>query len=345
MQEFLKDESQRLARSWMRHDQNWLGGYLVAGVEDPRINLQSILTRHFLTRALTGDQFSELMREECRFGAAINWLCDLARRAGESDDLTIVRHCLGRGADNAEGIEIPAFVAHAFRTLPRPLAEMVIPNYVESFLAGSHPSTGLTEFDQPSLDTFISLWRAILAADQPAIAQGATPKVVEVACGSANDYRFMDQCGLAKCIRYTGFDLCDKNIANARALFPTVDFRAGNAFEIPAVDREFDLCCAQDLFEHLSLEALPVAITEVCRVTRLGLCLGFFNLDEIPDHVARPVDEYHWNTLSLARLKEHFLRAGFSTQVIHVGTFLWREFGCGHTHNPNAYTLLLSRDR
>src|SRR5262249_28346975 len=43
----LKQETESLARSWARHESAWLRDYLVAGVEDPRINLQSILSRHF----------------------------------------------------------------------------------------------------------------------------------------------------------------------------------------------------------------------------------------------------------------------------------------------------------
>jgi len=68
----------------MRHDAAWLEDYLVASVEDPRLNLQSILTRHFLVTALTGDRFVALMEQEYRFAAAMNWLKTFAERAGRS---------------------------------------------------------------------------------------------------------------------------------------------------------------------------------------------------------------------------------------------------------------------
>jgi hypothetical protein len=45
----------------MQHDAGMLRDYLVAGVEDPRLNLQSVLSRHFLARALTGERFRALM--------------------------------------------------------------------------------------------------------------------------------------------------------------------------------------------------------------------------------------------------------------------------------------------
>jgi len=85
----------KLARSWMRHDAAWLEDYLVASVEDPRLNLQSILTRHFLVTALTGDRFVALMEQEYRFAAGrMNWLKTFAERAGAPEDFASVLHAL-----------------------------------------------------------------------------------------------------------------------------------------------------------------------------------------------------------------------------------------------------------
>ena len=42
---------------------------------------------------------------------------------------------------------------------------------------------------------------------------------VLAACGSANDYRFLHSCGVADFLDYTGYDLCAKNIQNARGIF------------------------------------------------------------------------------------------------------------------------------
>jgi hypothetical protein len=137
-------------------------------------------------------------------------------------------------------------------------------------------------------------------------------------------------------------DLCSKNVENARHLFPGVRFQLGNVFEIDACNRAFDLCFVHDLFEHLSPAGLLVAVREVCRVTLRGICVGFFNLDEIPENLIRPFEEYHWNTLSLSRLKELFASHGFTGHIVHVGTFLRQHFGA-ETHNPNAYTFLLWR--
>ena len=103
----LQEESDKLARSWMQHDAGMLRDYLVAGVEDPRLNVQSVLSRHFLAHALTGERFSALMEQEIRFAAAMNWLTALAGRLRDAEELELVLYALRRGADNAEGIEIP----------------------------------------------------------------------------------------------------------------------------------------------------------------------------------------------------------------------------------------------
>lgn len=61
VEEHLRLETERLTRSWMRHGRNTLRNYLVQDVQDPRINVQSILTRHFLIEYLFGSEFEPLM--------------------------------------------------------------------------------------------------------------------------------------------------------------------------------------------------------------------------------------------------------------------------------------------
>jgi SAM-dependent methyltransferase len=341
----LKAESDRLTRSWLRCDTGVLSDYLISGVEDPRINLQSVLTRHFLARALSAERFSPLMDEEYRFAAAMNWLTGLCGRLHDAEELELVLHALKRGADNVEGIEIPHFIVQTYAALPAAASGLTMSNYIQTFLSGTQFVGGRPIPHEPSLETFRQLWNQALG-EAVSIPQLSTlnPQplsVLEPACGSANDYRFLDAYGLAGLVSYTGFDLCAKNIENARALFPGVRFEAGNVFEIAAPDKAFDLCFVQDLFEHLSPAGIKAAVREVCRVTREGLCIGFFNMDEIRDHRVLPVDEYHWNLLSMRLIKELFAACGFVAQVLHVGTFLRRQVGCEQTHNQNAYTFLL----
>jgi len=169
--------------------------------------------------------------------------------------------------------------------------------------------------------------------------------LLEAACGSANDYRFLRAYGLAPHFDYTGFDLCQKNVDNAQALFPGVRFRLGNVFEIEASAEQFHLSFTNDLFEHLSEEGIETAARELCRVTRWSIAVGFFSMDDIRDHVMRAVDEYHWNTLSLKRMKGLFAENGFQAQVIHIGSFLKERTGCPWTHNPSAHTFILHREK
>jgi SAM-dependent methyltransferase len=350
MGESLKTESERLARSWLRHDSAWLRDYLVSGVEDPRINLQSIFTRHFLIRAFSGEQFRDLMEHEYRFGAIMNWLNRLARDASEAEEFEIVLGALRRRLDNAEGIAIPRFVLQAFGSLPLALDGRTIPNYIESFLKGTKLVERKPRPDLASLEAFYRLWSETLntpgrdSPDPKSKANSSRLSVLEPGCGSANDYRFLHAFGIARFLDYVGFDLCSKNVENARDLFPGIRFDLGNIFEIAANDNQFDYSFVHDLFEHLSPEGLNVAIRELCRVTRFGICANFFNMDEMPEHSIQPVEEYYWNKLSLARVKELFLEDGFNGQVVHVGTFLRQHVGYAESHNPNAYTFFLWRE-
>ena len=343
MNEELLLETEKLTRSWVRHESAWLRDYLIAGVEDPRINLQSILSRHFLIRKLFPDRFELLMNHEYRFAAVLDWLLREANQPGDSETKAVILDALRKNSDNAEGLEIPGFVLQTFASLPAATDGCAVPNYLEAFLNAPGPSNQKAS-DSP-LNTFSAIWTTALGSEMAALAQTQDPialTLLEPACGSANDYRFLHDYGLARFFEYFGFDLCVRNIENARALFPEVRFETGNVFEISSPSKAFDLCIIHDLFEHLSLSGLDRAVQEVCRVTRTGICVGFFQMDEIPDHIVRPVDDYHWNLLSLARMKALFASHGFVAQAIHIGTFLSCHTGCQQTHNPNAYTILLS---
>ena len=313
-----------------------LGTYLVSGVEDPRINIQSILTRHFLVGVLFGERFAALRYEELRFGTAMNWLLPYLRQGPIAEEIAALVHALKNGAENAEGLEIPPYVLKAFQALPRVADGVTIPSYIEEALTGYLPAL---EAADSARNVFADRWAALLAKEQ-----APTISVVEPACGSANDYRFLKTFGLAKFLDYTGFDLCEKNIHNARAMFPEADFVVGNVLGIDFDENRFDYCIVHDLLEHLSLAAMEQAVNEMCRVTHNGICAGFFQMDEIRDHVARPVDDYHVNLLSMEKLRDGFESRGCVVEVIHIATFLRMCLNCAHTHNPNAYTFYVGFD-
>ena len=329
VEERFKLETEGLVRSWAQYDRDTLGDYLVRDVEDPRINVQSILTRHFLIERLFGEEFADLMEHELRFGLVINWLLKLLKKSVSARQLQAVLDALVAGEDEAEGWKVPRYISETFATL-------ALPNYICDLLNWAPVETTNVPIPEYLMSTFQTIWREVLEGEQP-----RRISVLEPACGSANDYRFIEAFGIARLLDYTGFDLCEKNIFNAKQMFPHTRFEVGNALKINAPDNAFDYCFVHDLFEHLSIEAMEVAIAEVCRVTRQDVCVGFFNMYDGDQHVVKNIDDYHWNKLSMSRTKVIFERHASVAEVIHIDTFLTSQFGYGDTHNKGAYTFII----
>ena len=335
MEERLEKETAGLMRSWMRHDRGFLRDYLVVDVEDPRINVQSILMRHFLIERITNGGWTALREQELRFGMVMNWLLKLAKGSLDAEERHLVLDALMDGEAQAEGQTIPDYVTEAFASLPTQADGLTAPDYITGGLIRAVGQTRKALLPEDILVSFENLWQRALSS--PAARR---LEVLEAGCGSANDYRFLDTFGLAGWIDYLGFDLCDKNIRNAQALFEKVRFEVGNILEIDATDKSFDVSFAHDLLEHLSIEAMEVAITELCRVTRQDIYIGFFNMSESQEHAVNPIDDYHWNNLSKNRTKEIFERCGSTVEVIHIGSLLQSRFGCTDTHNVGAYAFI-----
>jgi len=182
---------------------------------------------------------------------------------------------------------------------------------------------------------FMDRWRAELAD----LTSGRI-SVLEPACGSANDYRYMAQCGLSDHLDYRGFDLTAANIANAQVAHPDADFRIGDVLDIDAADAAFDWVVVHDLFEHLSPAACERAISEVCRVSRSGVLVSFFHMADIPDHIVTPLRNYYRNRLSLDRTREAFLAHCRSVDAIHISRLAADEFGLKRYYNSLAYTFI-----
>lgn len=331
LEDRFKLETEQLKKCWMRHNCKILRDYLVKDVEDPRINLQSILTRHFLLRQLFGKQFDDLMEHELRFSLVMNWFLRLLKKQVRIGHLQAILDALLAGEEEAEGLQIPSYVSETF-------AVLALPNYICDLLNWSPGETVDVPIPAYLLSTFQTIWHEVLAGEH-----AQCISVLEPACGSANDYRFIDAFGVGRLLDYTGFDLCEKNIRNAVQMFPDVRFKVGNVLEINAGDKTFDYCFVHDLFEHLSIEAMETAIGQICRVTWRGICVGFFNMYEGDRHLVKVIGDYHWNTLSVTRVKALFERHGFIVRAIHIATFLASTFGCQDTHNKGAYTFLIHR--
>jgi ubiquinone/menaquinone biosynthesis C-methylase UbiE len=165
-------------------------------------------------------------------------------------------------------------------------------------------------------------------------------RVLEFACGSANDYRFFDSYGIARFLDYTGVDLTQANIDNARSRFPGVQFEVGNVIDLPYPDRSYDYVVVSDLFEHLSLEAMGQAVGEAARLAGRGVVFTFFNMADVPEHEVRPKGSYYWNLLSAPLIRARLAQDFDTVTAIHVRTFLRDEFGYQQSYNKKAWTLI-----
>ncbi|MEC9130622.1 MAG: hypothetical protein VYE02_04530, partial [Verrucomicrobiota bacterium] len=76
----LQEESDALREAWMRHEETFLGDYLVSEVEDPRIHFPSLLTRGMLLETLVPGKQRDLIWQEYRFGLCMSFLQKVARQ-------------------------------------------------------------------------------------------------------------------------------------------------------------------------------------------------------------------------------------------------------------------------
>ena len=329
-------ESNRLRAAWMRHDSEVLDHYLVTDVEDPRINLQSIISRSFLIDTIWPNEFTGLIREEFRFSICLNFILKVLRNKHLRIKRESVLDALTDGRKTCGDVRIPSYLRRCFDLLS--CEKQDLPDYVsDALIAPLLDEKGW--LPDSVLSTFEQIWRCVLCHRE-----ANSISVLEPACGSANDYRYLDSYGMSEFLEYTGFDICDKNIANARRRFPRVRFEIGNIIDIdiPIKDNSYDFLFVHDLFEHLSPAALDIALTEISRVTRKQACLSFFNMADIDEHIIEPAGLYHWNTLSLNKVREVLMNSACDIDAIHIDTFLKDNYDCDDYHNKKAYTLIVS---
>jgi ubiquinone/menaquinone biosynthesis C-methylase UbiE len=270
------------------------------------------------------------MEHEMRFSLVMNWLLKLLKNNIRTNQLQAILDALICGNNSAEGIIIPSYISETFSTLS-------IPNYICDALNLPFVEDSNNTIPEHLTSVFARIWNDVLTDEK-----SQSISVLEPACGSANDYRFLDAFGVSRLIGYRGFDLCEKNIRNAGMMFPDVDFKVGNILNILAEDDAFDYCFVHDLFEHLSLEAMECAMSEVCRVTRCGICMNFFNMYNGDKHIVKVIDSYHWNKLSLKEIKEFLQNKVSNVKTIHIDSFLSSTYDYNDTHNKNAFTFIIN---
>ncbi|OHB63956.1 MAG: hypothetical protein A2Y77_10130 [Planctomycetes bacterium RBG_13_62_9] len=322
-------EEYNLKSSWDRYPSEYLDHYLVSGVEDPRINGQSILTRALLVDALHPGRFDALITEELRFGAVLTWIVrQLEKGSGRYELLDAI--------ESPCPAQVPEFILKTHAWLQDEACP--IPDYITATLSHEDHDMPRHCLSDLALDTFMTIWSAQLSQTS-----GAAISVLEVACGSANDYRFLPRCGLAPFLNYTGIDIAARNIANAKRHYPNVDFRVQSILTTAFPDASYDSLYCHDLIEHLSLAAVERALEEMFRIARNDVILHFFNGKWDGDHEIVPVRRYHRNRVSLKKITAFFERLGAQVTCLRMTQWFQEKFGFPGYHNPNAFSMIVER--
>ena len=327
-------ESERLDQAWTKFDPRHLDTYLVADEQDPRTNIQSIISRAFLIDSIWPEEFTALIQEELRFGLCMNFILKTVK---ENSPKVTRQSILSALENNSSDIDIPHYFKSCYEKLNSP--DPQIEDYITQALIAPL-SFGSSSLPESALTTFETMWYIALDDREP-----EKISVFEPGCGSANDYRFLDSYGAAKFLDYTGIDICQKNIDNALRRFPDVDFAVGNIMQIPAGDNTYDYSFVHDLFEHLSIPAMELSLRQLSRVTCNQACISFFNMADIPEHIVKPTGLYHVNTLSLGKVCDILKAAGaVDIDTVYIDAFLKEICDCTDCQNKNAYTLIVSFD-
>ncbi len=322
-------EEHNLRLSWDCHPSEYLDHYLVSGVEDPRINGQSILNRALLVDTLYPGRFDALITEELRFGAVLTWILQQLEKGS-------TRYELLDTIESACRTHVPEFILETYAWLQDKTCP--IPDYIGAALSHFDCDMPAPCLSDLALDTFMTIWNEQLS-HMPA----STISVLEIACGSANDYRFLDRCGLTRHLSYTGIDIAARNIANARNHYPHADFRVRSVLATEFLDSSYDYVFCHDLIEHLSLAAMERALGEMFRVATNEVILHFFNATWDPDHEIVPVRRYHRNRVSMQKLSVFFERLDAQVTCIEMAQWLRWKVGSPGYHNPNAFSLIVER--
>lgn len=88
--------------------------------------------------------------------------------------------------------------------------------------------------------------------------------VLDIGCGTAIDYPRLTQLGL----KYMGIDITPKFVARAKQLYPEMDVREGNVFNLTFPNRCFDVVYAKGLIQHLPPGTYPEALKSMWYITK-----------------------------------------------------------------------------
>ena len=320
-------ENERLRQSWNALPITHLADYLSIEEQDQRINTHSILTRALLIDTLWPDRFSAWIDEELRFGLVMSWLLQ-ALRSGVRREV-LLETLLEDGPDDS----VPRLLRDTVAWLQT--ADCPLPDYVSEALLFRHPDHPDWYLSESAMDTFASLWPALLPTP-------AAPRLslLEIACGSGNDYAAIERFGLAAHIDYAGFDISWKNVQNARSRFPGVRFFESSILNSDLPDASFDILFVHDLIGHLSADGMETALKEIMRIVRREAWLHCHNVADIERHEIRPFRLYHKNRLSYRQLSASLEAAGATVETVPLSGLLEGKFGYAPDYTAAAGTFI-----
>jgi SAM-dependent methyltransferase len=323
-------ENERLKSSWDCFPSEHLAKYLGVEEQDQRINTHSILTRALLVDSLWPGEFDALIDEELRFGVVMTWLLQELKAGVDRWQL------LAELEAAAPGAKLPGIVRETACWLQS--GGCPVPDYLGEALRFTEPDQPAWYLFEPALNTFRGIWASQLR--RPVSEPVA---VLEVACGSGNDYRAIRDCGLAEHIRYAGFDISWRNICNAREQFPEAGFFEASILNSGLPDDSFDYVFVHDLLGHLSPEGLELALAEIVRITRKEAWLHCYNVACIERHEVLPFFAYFRNRLSIPQLTGSLARLGATAEVWLLSEMLDRKFGYVPEYTATSGTLLVRK--
>ena len=125
--------------------------------------------------------------------------------------------------------------------------------------------------------------------------------VLECGCASCVDYEHFKDSG----IKYTGIDITSTFIEAAEQLNPNVDVRQGNITNLEFKDESYDTVYCRNVLEHLNPDEWTEAISEMWRVARMQILMGFFIIPDI-EPIKYIQDEYgfHNNKYNITEIFE-----------------------------------------
>jgi len=308
----LENERLRLSWNWMPREQ--LATYLSDMEQDQRINTQSILTRALLADTLWPGMFDALINEELRFGVVMTWLLEQVKSG--RDRFKLIDDMCSPAGTAAFPTVVQETVAW-LQTSSCPITDYATEALIYMPLDQSH-----SYLSESALNTFMMLWSSQLAG-----LRADRITVIEIACGSGNDYKAIRDFGLAAHISYSGFDISWKNVHNAKALFPGVNFFEASVLDFALPDSAFDYAFVHDLLGHLSPDGMELALAEIMRIVRKEAWIHCYNAADIKCHEIRPFDLYFRNRLSIPKFVRSLEKCGASVDVIDISTMLNQKFG------------------